>query len=164
MSIPAKEDIDATKIAIERYRNVIGYLQYENTIYWTRTGLMLIAHSTLFGFLTKVLQEIGSKQTWFDITMAFSVSIVGLLLSILWTRLLEGSLWWIERWHQVLLDLEPVAYGAINVFRGVVGASADEGPHQRTRGIARQLAVLFRAIWIASLAYSLWAAWMHLCS
>ena len=106
----SKEEIDATKIAIERYRNIIGYLQYENSMYWTRRGLMLIAHSTLLGFLTKVLQEIGPGQSWFDIIVALSVSAVGLLLSILWVRLLDGSLWWIERWHQVLLVLEPVAY------------------------------------------------------
>ncbi len=65
----SKEEIDATKIAIERYRNIIGYLQYENSMYWTRRGLMLIAHSTLFGFLRGYCRKLaqsshGSTSHW----------------------------------------------------------------------------------------------------
>lgn len=148
------EDPLDPKIALERYRNVIGYLQYENNTFWVRSGFMLVAHSALLGFLAKVLPEPTRNAPWMSIGVSVSIGMLGLALSFLWVRTIEGALWWIQRWQNILLELEPAAYGKIHVFRGVVDPGSDDRPHHSTRGTAKRVAILFRVTWISALLYT----------
>jgi hypothetical protein len=157
MSNPAPDAPDP-KIALERYRNVIGYLQYENNTFWVRSGFMLVAHSALLGFLTKILPEPTSSAASMNIVLSLGIGIVGLILSFLWTGVIQGALWWIERWHSILLSLEPEAYGTVEVFRGAVGDRSQEERHRSTRGAARRVALLFRIAWIVAVIYTTYVA------
>jgi hypothetical protein len=146
------EEKDA-KFALEQYRNILGYLQYENTIYWTRSGFMLIAHSTLFGFLTRLLPQSNAEKAWQGIGLSFGVCMLGLALSFLWTRAIMEGLRWIDRWHSILLTLEPDAYGEIAVFRGAVTSGDHSAPRRGVSKVALDVALLFRYVWLAALAY-----------
>lgn len=148
------------KIALEQYRNVLGYLQYENTIYWTRSGFMLVAHSALLGFLTKLMPS-PDEANWQSIGLSFGISLFGLALSLLWMKALLSALWWINRWHGILLRLEPDAYGDIEVFRGAVAAEGDTKTRHGARRIAEQVALLFRLVWVAAILYAIVLAVMR---
>lgn len=143
------------KIALEQYRNIIGYLQYENSTFWTRSGFMLVAHSALLGFLTRLLPEPVRDAPWLSITLSISISVVGLVLSLLWTRAIDGALWWIERWHRILVAIEPDAYGSTDVFRGAVGDDNQVAPHKSTRTVAKDVARIFRLAWIVAIVYTI---------
>lgn len=148
------DDEGAQKIALEQYRNVIGYLQYENTTYWTRSGFMLIAHAALLGFLTRLLPDQPSAASWQSIGLTFGVSLFGLALSLLWMRAIQDAIWWINRWLTILLVLEPQAYGEINVFRDVPELGDPNAPPHRLRKVAEQVVWLFRAVWISGVLYA----------
>jgi hypothetical protein len=136
---------DDTKLALERYRNILGYLQYENTIYWTRSGFMLVAHSALFGFLARLMSDIADP-TWPRVGLVFFASIFGLVLSYLWTLTIHKGNGWIDRWHSILLRIEKPAYGDIFVFREE--ASDANQPYKGIRKVAEHVALLFRGAWV----------------
>jgi len=56
-------EVEDPKLALERYRNVMGYLQYENTAFWTRSGFMLVGQTALLNGLNRGLPMV-SPTDW----------------------------------------------------------------------------------------------------
>ncbi len=110
--------LERQKIALERYRNVIGYLQYENAIYWTRVGFFITAQAALVGFGGRLLFDALGKFDTLGFWFAGGICVLGLALCTIGLRTTKGSLRWIYRWQSILRKLEPDAYGEIEVFRG----------------------------------------------
>ena len=150
------------KLAIERYRNVIGYLQYENTTYWTRSGFMLVANSALLGMLSRSVPDPSASAPWLSVVVWQVVCMIGLYLSVMWIRALQGALLWISRWHDILLQLEPEAYGAINVFRDAVFPGDSRARRHEVRRVAERVARLFRLAWCFALIYGAFIFYLKL--
>jgi hypothetical protein len=145
-----QQKLDSEKLALERYRNVIGYLQYENGIFWTRVGFIIAAQAGLIAFdvqlLFSVLQKPNSLAFWF----VGGICVLGLAICFIGLRTTSGSKRWIYRWRDILLKLEPDAYGEIEVFRGTEN-SAPGLPRHSTREAANHLLYVFVASWLVLL-------------
>ncbi len=140
-----------TKLALERYRNVIGYLQYENTVYWTRSGFLLTAEAALLGFNARVVPATIEDITWPALGMSMGLCVVALLICLLGLKMLENSVQWISRWLQLLTAIEPAAYGAdLQVFRGMNISGA---PGHFARDTAKYVIYVFIGAWTLILVY-----------
>jgi hypothetical protein len=108
------------KTHLEQYRIVIGYLQYENQTYWTRSGLFLSANAIIFSILGKMVTEVDSMKFHLAVFwVVFIGGLVGMGISALWINLNSSAKFWINRWHTVLKNLESQAFGNTELFRGV---------------------------------------------
>jgi hypothetical protein len=143
---------DDRKVALEQYRNVLGYLQYENTAYRTRSGFMLVAQAALPSPLARVTPLSSSQVNWYVVVLILGLATIGLMLCRLWWLAAEGPSWWIERWHDVLVKLEPRAYGDIEVFRGAVDITKQPPDRIPTKRLVTDVVRLFSAVWILVLA------------
>src|SRR5207253_1996939 len=135
------------KIALEQYRNVIGYLQYENTVYWTRSGFMLVAQVALLGFLARAFPTFEEKTGWIGGIVIIGLGVFGLILCYQWNRVNDGALWWINRWHSILLTIEPKAYEDIKVFRGAVDQTEHHTDRRPVKIASKYVLLLFASIW-----------------
>jgi hypothetical protein len=139
---------------LQRYGQVLSYLIYENTTYWTRSGLLLLAHTSLLGFTAIVLPPFSADALPERVLLLAVIGFVGLLLARFWWTAIKRGIDWIEDWHNLLLKLEPEAYGDIEFFRGKVGSRARPTRHN-VRQVARRVAAVFVIIWAGTLAYAL---------
>lgn len=115
---------EAQKLALERYRNILGYLQYEQAVYWTRVGFVITAQAALAAIGARLIYEAMRTPSALAISMSAGICLVALALGAIGIRTTTGSLRWIYRWQEILRRLEPDAYGDIEVFRGIeVGVS-----------------------------------------
>jgi hypothetical protein len=65
----------------------------------------------------------------------------GFMLSVLWSRALTVGEFWISRWENISLSLEPEALGEIEMWRNCRPTGKD-----RAKGVAHQTARLFSAL------------------
>lgn len=110
-------DGDVERVALERYRIVAAYLQYENTIYWQRGQLFLVASAALFGFASQNLPLLSAAQPIEEVIVCLGLALAGLVLANLWHRSLRAGEFWVHHWHDVLRSLEPQAFGEHRLFR-----------------------------------------------
>ena len=70
------------KEALEAYRNLVGYLQYENTVFWTRLGFIYVANAALLAATIKPLEShLQDPQSRISIVLVV-LGIVGVLLCL----------------------------------------------------------------------------------
>ena len=152
------EENQNLKVSLEQYRILVTYLQYENTIYWTRSGVALVIQSALLGFLTQVLPVDKEEfSNLYGVCISFLFCFFGLVITYFWWRIDKMGLFWIDRWQTLLLDLEPSVYGKIEVFRGAV--SDDDGYQSAysQRITVSKFIYVFYIVWFAALAFLCWA-------
>jgi hypothetical protein len=111
MSIP-----DEVELAFKRYDCIMRYLAYENTVYWTRVQFFAFANAGLFAFVVAQLplSDANSSKASSVLVICFA----GFILSCLWRLTLFAAERWINRWTKILVELEPLAFDTIKVWRG----------------------------------------------
>lgn len=139
--------------ALQQYGIIASYLQYENSTFWTRTSLLLVAHTALFGFLAQVLPPISKVATWEKISISMVMGLTGIVLVLIWWTSIVTAERWINRWHNRLRKLEQTAFGEMRLFR----ESDNSANHFSARGIAMYLVTLYGILWGLSLLYCLMA-------
>jgi hypothetical protein len=134
---------------LEQYGILLSYLQYENTTFWTRAGFFLVAHTALFGFVVQILPPFDRcLASWERVAISVIVGITGLLLAKIWWKALRKGEEWIDRWHTCLLELEPLAFGDMQVLRGAVTPGLTRDPKRHgARAVADWVVYLFSVLW-----------------
>ena len=150
---------DDQKLALERYRNVLSYLQYEQAIYWTRVGFVIAAQAGFIAFGGRLIYETIANPTKLSLAVSIGICCIAFTIGVLGLRTTKGSLRWIYRWQEILRGLEPNAYGDIEVFRGT--PSADGLPTYSVRAAANHILYVFMFAW-AIMAIAV--AWSYLAS
>jgi hypothetical protein len=145
MMSPPEEQSSDVELALKRYDTMLRYFAYENTIYWTRSQFFLVANAGLFGFIASKLMTVEGLT---HSTILIVVCLGGLILSLLWFRVLRSADYWTSRWEGVCRELEEKAFGTIQVLR-----NCRPSGHFSTKAVARHSALLFIAIWVFSIAY-----------
>lgn len=119
MNTEVKESKDDEK-ALERYRIVMGYLQYENTVFWQRGLFFFLTSGALFGYVSSRLPLLTPNSSWEIVWATLIMSIAGLFLCLLWKRALDAGNFWIAHWHHILRDqLEPLPFRKTFAFFGI---------------------------------------------
>jgi hypothetical protein len=131
-------------IALSKYQTILGYLQYENTVFWTRSGFVLIAQTALLGFYVTMLPR-AEKPTAGIALQLGCLGVIGLLLVALWFFAIASGTWWINRWRDILGELEEPAWGKRNILR-------EANPPWGARFAATYVAALFGVIWLVGVA------------
>lgn len=135
--------------ALERYRIVMGYLQYENSVFWQRGHFFFLTSAALFGFVSSRLPLLTRNSSWENVGATLVMSIAGLVLCLLWKRALDAGNFWIAHWHHILRDqLEPLAFPEdIRVLRDFGPEPAD--PRRvKARLVAEGPIYLFMVLWL----------------
>lgn len=141
---------EAKKDAIERFRIVFQYLSYENTTYWTRGQLFLVANTTLFGFEASILQ----RDQGFNL-LTVAIAFGGLVLTFFWVQGIRAGEFWIAHWHAVLKgQLEKPAFDQVLLLRDFK-PTAEYPPRVRARPVAYGPVILFAVLWIVALVSAL---------
>jgi hypothetical protein len=139
---PPGPTADQKKVALEQYRNVLGQLQHENAMTWTRSGFLIVAQAAI---LTAFGRWVSVRVSFWDVVLMYALPMAGLFLTLLWGSLLKTSRWWTDHWHRTLLQLEPDAYGEVKVYRGAIGPTY---PREYTwHSAAMNLCWVFRVLW-----------------
>jgi uncharacterized protein involved in cysteine biosynthesis len=141
------------KIALEQFRNVVGYLQYENMAYWTRSGFLLATQAALLGFSARVVPTSTNALSAPAIAICVCLAVVALIICWIGLKMINNSITWIDRWIQILREIEPLAYGDRKVFRGTETSYGDPGKHF-ARDTAKYLIFVFVVAWLALLVYA----------
>lgn len=140
--------------SLQRYGILMSYLQYENTMYWQRASFFLVASTALFGFFATRVPSFQAETPWDQVGAIAVVGLTGIGLSVLWGRSLDAGEYWVTHWHSLLQQLEPQAFGDLNVLRGT--ESSEKVPKRpRARVIPRRALALFYTLWSLLLAYGL---------
>src|SRR5688572_28010002 len=100
----ASDARDKQKIALEMYRNVIGYLQYENAAYWTRAGFMLVVQSILVSLVGKLVVEGGDNKLHSSTVLA-GTGLLGIALCAVSWRIASIGVKWTTRWKEKLVEI-----------------------------------------------------------
>lgn len=137
---------DAQDLALKRYGQVLGTMQYESNVFWTRSQLFLAAHALLLGFAFNGILEILKKEPlWMHLLVVGAICIAGIALSVLWKQAHQAGLYWIDHWRDVLLKLEDVAYGPdLPVHRKF----PEKPGYISATGVAKKTSTLFLWVWI----------------
>lgn len=138
-------------VALERYGYVLNYLAYENTAYWNRIGFVIAAQGALIAFGAGQVLEVQKGHSPFAAMVAFGLGILAVALCLLGLRMVKGSLRWIYHWHAILRELEPNAYGDIELLRDAKRITHGEHNYS-VREVANHVMYLFIVAWIALLA------------
>jgi hypothetical protein len=147
---PVEKKSPDTELALRRYDAMLRYFVYENTIYWTRSQFFLVANAGLFGFIaSKLMTAEGLARP----AILIAVCLGGLVLSLLWYRVLRSAEYWTSRWESVCVELEEQAFGGIEVLRNCMPKG-----HFSTKAVARHSAMLFIGIWVSAIAYIVFSA------
>jgi hypothetical protein len=139
---------DSRDLALSRYDTLLRYLAYENTVYWTRAHLLLVANAALLGFVsTRIPTSSLSSVSWTQLIVLAVVCLSGMALTIIWHFALAAGSGWISHWTSNLARLEGQAFGDMNLVRerptGVVSAQK----------VARATAFLFTALWVGAILF-----------
>ena len=135
-------------LALRRYAPILGYLQYENTVYWTRFHVFLLANSAFLALIANGL-PFSTAVVWARLYTLMVAASAGLILSFLWWRVMIAARGWIDRWHAILQELEPLAFVHIQIWRGYDVA---EGRFPIKR-ITQATVGLFVAMWMLVIIY-----------
>ncbi len=139
---------------LDRYSTLMSYLQYENSMYWGRANFFLVGSTALFGFFAANLPAPSPSTEWHRVIALAVVGLAGFILTLLWHRCMWAGEFWLDRWHTLLKEIEPLAFGDRMVFRDV--QRREGGPRLvHARPVARRTVYLFYCLWTGLLAYSL---------
>jgi hypothetical protein len=148
---------------LKRFDIVCRYLQYENTVYWTRSQLFLVANAALLGFLANRLPE-DTKASWVRMIVVLVLLLLGLGLSILWLLILRAAHGWIEHWHSHLKHLEPMAFpnGALKspLFADVDRLEA----HWPIKRLSLVIVYAFIGVWFLAVIFAIGLAVLKACA
>jgi hypothetical protein len=113
---PVAATVDDVKIALERYRNVVSYLQYENTMFWTRLGFTFTLQAIILGVALGALGRASENSA--SAVLAEAACLLSVLVGLIGVLLAQQANKWIYRWISILeKELEETAYAKIEVFR-----------------------------------------------
>ena len=140
---------------VDRYGIILSYLQYENTMYWTRINFFLLSNSALLGFVINSLPLFNSKISVNQIFIHLIASISGFILVILWNTAIKNGLYWINHWHSILLCLEEDAFKDIKVFRDQVDQAQIKDRRHKARDTAKYTLLLFLILLVLIFFYLL---------
>jgi hypothetical protein len=111
----------------------------------------LVANAGLFGFVaSKLMTSDGIAHP----SILVAVCLGGLILSLLWYRVLRSAEYWTLRWENVCVGLEETAFGQTEILR-----NCRPPGHFSTKAVARHSAILFVTIWVSSIGYIASQAW-----
>ncbi len=138
------------KLDLERYGKILGYLQYENTIYWSRLGFIFASQAALLGFSVRFLVNALTHPSYITSGLAIGLAVVGLLLCRIGRQMVQGGLRWLYRWERLLREIEPFAYGDLEVLRN---SKTDEPGTMNisVRNLANKVLDVFIWTWIVVL-------------
>ena len=138
---------------VERYRTVLNYLAYENTMFWQRGNFFLVASSALIGLVTvsMIRTEIGGAL------MTLVMSVAGGVLIFFWLRGLRAGEFWIYHWHTILKKLEGAAFGELCLLRDFK-PDKNYPTFVRARPLAYGPPIVFAILWFLIVLYGLYKA------
>jgi len=142
--------------ALEKYAVVLPYLAYENTTFWTRSGFFLVVHAGLLAFVaTSGLPTRASLPD--KMILSIAIAVIGIVIGVAWLLALFAGNYWIDRWHAVLVKLEPDAFEDLSILRGKVPNQETRAllPHIGSKFIVYFVAGVFTVLWVALLFWSL---------
>ncbi len=148
-------------IAMQQYQTLMAYLAYENTIWWTRANYFLLASTALLAFVVAGLPPLERDVAWTKIVAVSVMSLTGAILALFWWKSLRAGDFWIDRWHELLKQIEPRAFGSIKVIRSRDTPEAGYRPPP-ARAPTRHTVILFVVLWALVFAYSLIGAGVKL--
>lgn len=137
-------------INLRRYAAALGYLQYENTTYWTRSQQFLVAHTFLLGFVVTKLPVLPMELTWARIVSLGIASLGGLALARLWFHGLRAGEYWIDHVTDIVRAFEEKSLPADTKLIRQFGHKPG---YISAKLVAHRLATLFAVLWVASLGY-----------
>jgi len=137
----SQEHRNAVDLALKRYDVIFKYLAYENTVYWTRSQLLLVANAGLLALrASKLPTNPRDKDVVAALVTSIPIVVVGFALSVLWLLLLRRAEVWIARWEGLCRNLEASAFGYRDVLRNP--------PETKIKALAHRLAWLFLILWL----------------
>ncbi|MEK6869526.1 MAG: hypothetical protein AABX63_00240 [Nanoarchaeota archaeon] len=133
--------LNNSDVAIRRFQIITGLIQYEGTVFWSRSQHYLVANAALLGFIaTKLPTTDLDCITWANLYTVFIGSIGGLLLAIFWNRSLKSAEYYLTRWINIAKDIEPLAFDEGEVFRNAKSSAS-------ARKITNYTSLLFITMW-----------------
>lgn len=133
-------DLRTIDLALRRYDVVLRYLSTENSLYWTRSQFFLAANAGLLAFGLARLPSSGF--TWRVLLPSAFITILGFALSCVWLLALNKASRYRDRWRNVCIALEPVAFGEVEIFRNV--------PRLGLGRLAKATVCFFLILWIVA--------------
>jgi hypothetical protein len=137
-------------LALRRYDTILKFHIYESTIYWTRNQFFGLLNAALLAFFAAVYRD-GKYELIFITTL-------GAVTSLLWVCTIFVSDDWLRRWQSICVQLEPLAFGDIDIFRNI-GTPGRWGDH--IKWLAKAAAFLSFATWIIVIGFTAWKLAPH---
>lgn len=133
---------------IEKYGILMSYLEYENSMFWGRANYFLLAQTALFGFTLTNLPALVKSTPLEKIIIPGVAGVVGLIIAYSWWKALKSGELWINRWHTLIISLEPKVFGELNVIR-------ERDPKgERAKNTAYHMVIIFIFLWLLAIIYS----------
>jgi|GEM_PF-5153552 len=148
-----KESTARTELALKRYAILNAYKSYEGNMYWVRSQNFLIAHSALFGFVFTNFPLSIKTSPLIKFYILIIPCIAGLILALLWRRVLKSGEQWVQHWDSILIKLENDAFGDIQVHRPFTNKLRPIS----AKATARIMSFLFIILWVFSLCFSIFS-------
>jgi hypothetical protein len=137
-------------LALRQYAPILAFMGTECSMFWSRSQLFLVANSALIGFAAKDITTVDPKTDPTKVWIYLVLSFFGILLCTLWHIAITLGSQWMEWWTSKLKELEPCAFGNIELWR-----QRPPTGWVKVRYVARGTAILFTILWAALFLYLL---------
>jgi hypothetical protein len=133
-----------TDTALKRYDIVMSHLRFEHNQFWTRFGFMMVSETALLGFLVLLLINAVPGPKLGPLVFAVPISVMAITLLLHFRRLHDITAYWIQHYLEIIDNLEPQAFGELEVGRHRVRAKAPG----HLRDVALRITWLLLLIWV----------------
>jgi hypothetical protein len=130
---------------IEIFKMVEEHFKQDIREFWTRANFYLLAHAGLFSAFIMAYPALLKSQ----IMILVILSMLGLVTSIFWFFVLRGSIKWLQRWREQVIDLDE----KLDSFKCYVKVEsfAKERPFLSPSYITQFFPLVFATAWLAVL-------------
>ena len=130
------------KYEIEIFKIVTDHLKQDTAQFWIRANFYLVAHAGLLSAFAISYNALRQQIGIFRV-----IPIVGVFASIFWFGVMRGSVRWIQRWREQVMELDQ----ELDPFRCYVQVEsvAKQSPLSSPSYLTQFLPLLFVLAWLA---------------
>jgi hypothetical protein len=133
---PDPKDVE---LALKRYDVIMRYLAAEYAMTLTKNQFFM---AVSVGLLTFGAARFPKDTRWSSLAIPLVLTGIGLLISLIWTNENDRAMFYSQRWESLCLQLEALAFGQQEIWRG-------HRHRSKLRASVRHVASIFLFIWMS---------------
>ena len=127
---------------LEIYKVISEHFRQDVREFWARSNFYLLVQAGLLS----VFVGATSRSSKYNIATSLVLGIVGLVVAIMWSIVARGSILWLRKWREQIVNIDKVVNNHQSYFK--VESFAEQRPIMSPSNITQYLPIVFFLAWI----------------